>query len=91
MRRLFAFLWLAACAFAAEMRSSVTFNKDILPILQKNCQSCHRPAADPILARHRDKGRLTALLRRARLGTSLDLLFAATLQRRDQPAAAHLP
>src|SRR6266498_1310731 len=23
--------------------SSVTFNKDVLPILQKNCQSCHRP------------------------------------------------
>src|SRR5262245_53735882 len=23
--------------------SKVTFNKDVLPILQKNCQSCHRP------------------------------------------------
>lgn len=23
--------------------SSVTFNKDVLPILQKNCQECHRP------------------------------------------------
>jgi hypothetical protein len=22
---------------------SVTFNKDVLPVLQKNCQSCHRP------------------------------------------------
>src|SRR5262249_45158691 len=22
---------------------TVTFNKDVLPILQKNCQSCHRP------------------------------------------------
>ena len=21
----------------------VTFNKDVLPILQENCQSCHRP------------------------------------------------
>src|SRR5262245_11639630 len=21
----------------------VTFNRDVLPILQKNCQSCHRP------------------------------------------------
>jgi hypothetical protein len=21
----------------------VTFHKDVLPILQKNCQSCHRP------------------------------------------------
>jgi hypothetical protein len=25
------------------MASSVTFNKDVLPILQKNCQVCHRP------------------------------------------------
>ncbi|HEV2199463.1 MAG TPA: cytochrome c [Bryobacteraceae bacterium] len=23
--------------------ASVTFNRDVLPILQKNCQSCHRP------------------------------------------------
>src|SRR5688572_4277397 len=22
---------------------SVTFNKDVLPVLQKNCQNCHRP------------------------------------------------
>ena len=28
-------------AFAAE--PPVTFNRDVLPILQKNCQSCHRP------------------------------------------------
>ena len=37
-------------AVAAPMRATmeehsagVTFNKDVLPILQKNCQSCHRP------------------------------------------------
>jgi len=30
-------------ALAAEPADSVTFNKDVLPILQKNCQSCHRP------------------------------------------------
>jgi len=29
--------------FAAETSSPVTFNKDVLPVLQKNCQSCHRP------------------------------------------------
>src|ERR1700742_894982 len=23
--------------------SNATFNKDVLPILQKNCQTCHRP------------------------------------------------
>ena len=22
---------------------AVTFNKDVLPLLQKNCQTCHRP------------------------------------------------
>jgi hypothetical protein len=30
---------LGTAAFAAP----VTFNKDVLPVLQKNCQSCHRP------------------------------------------------
>jgi len=29
---------------AADISSqAVTFNKDVLPVLQKNCQSCHRP------------------------------------------------
>jgi hypothetical protein len=28
---------------AQNGRATVTFNKDVLPILQKNCQSCHRP------------------------------------------------
>jgi hypothetical protein len=28
---------------AAEVPSPVTFNRDVLPILQKSCQSCHRP------------------------------------------------
>ena len=28
---------------ATEQSSPVTFNKDVLPILQKNCQTCHRP------------------------------------------------
>ena len=28
---------------AAPDPSKVTFNRDVLPILQKNCQSCHRP------------------------------------------------
>ncbi len=38
-------LILAVTAVAAENTSSagVTFNKDVLPILQKNCQTCHRP------------------------------------------------
>ena len=28
---------------AADTSEVVTFNKDVLPVLQKNCQSCHRP------------------------------------------------
>src|SRR5258708_34410821 len=28
---------------AADLSSQVTFSKDVLPVLQKNCQSCHRP------------------------------------------------
>ena len=27
----------------AAKSSSITFNKDVLPIVQKHCQSCHRP------------------------------------------------
>jgi hypothetical protein len=38
MRWLITGLWLGSAAFAAP-----TFNRDILPIFQKNCQSCHRP------------------------------------------------
>src|SRR5262245_22120550 len=33
----------AAQGYAAETNGAVTFNKDVLPILQKNCQTCHRP------------------------------------------------
>src|SRR5579883_612978 len=34
---------LGMAAMAATNGSPVTFNKDVLPILQKNCQECHRP------------------------------------------------
>ena len=30
-------------AALAAPNAPVTFNKDVLPILQKNCQGCHRP------------------------------------------------
>ena len=39
-------MWLLAApsAFSADTAtSSPTFHRDILPILQKNCQTCHRP------------------------------------------------
>src|SRR5215468_603967 len=39
-----AVLWMSVAAVAADTASTpVTFNKDVLPILQDNCQTCHRP------------------------------------------------
>jgi hypothetical protein len=43
LRVSFAACLMGMTAMAASAASSVTFNKDVLPILQKNCQSCHRP------------------------------------------------
>lgn len=40
------FLFVCGAAFAAEANSgpaTITFTKDVLPILQRNCQGCHRP------------------------------------------------
>ncbi|HLK48983.1 MAG TPA: cytochrome c, partial [Bryobacteraceae bacterium] len=34
---------LLAAGVACAADTPVTFNKDVLPILQKNCQGCHRP------------------------------------------------
>src|SRR5713101_4322161 len=34
---------LAADTSSTNVAPAVTFNKDVLPILQRNCQSCHRP------------------------------------------------
>ena len=36
-------LGLAMGVAAIAATGSPTFNKDVLPILQKNCQGCHRP------------------------------------------------
>ena len=44
LRLVLASLAVAAAATASDQSSRVTFTKDVLPILQKNCQSCHRPA-----------------------------------------------
>lgn len=34
---------LASAAWAGTPAAPVTFSKDVLPILEKNCQECHRP------------------------------------------------
>src|SRR5579863_9573714 len=36
-------LALGTAVLAADSSSSVTFTRDVLPIFQKNCQTCHRP------------------------------------------------
>lgn len=36
-------LFATLCVRAAPNAPVVTFNKEVLPILQKNCQGCHRP------------------------------------------------
>lgn len=36
-------LLLGVAAIAATNSPTVTFNKDVIPVLQKNCQTCHRP------------------------------------------------
>ena len=38
-----AILMPGGAAMAVEASSGPTFNKDVLPVLQKNCQTCHRP------------------------------------------------
>ena len=43
IRLLLAGLAVGVAALASESSAPVTFSKDVLPILQKNCQSCHRP------------------------------------------------
>jgi mono/diheme cytochrome c family protein len=52
MQRILSIAFVAAAAVAAgwheqpivaESTTSVTFNRHVLPILQKHCQSCHRP------------------------------------------------
>lgn len=37
------FAFSSALVYAQLPGTDVTFNKDVLPILQKNCQECHRP------------------------------------------------
>ena len=43
MRALYGFLMMAAGAAVAVAADAPTFYKDVLPILQNNCQGCHRP------------------------------------------------
>src|SRR5262249_48933768 len=35
--------WAAALSLAGSVPGGITFNRDVLPIMQKRCQTCHRP------------------------------------------------
>jgi hypothetical protein len=41
--RFLAVLCLSGAAFAAQPPKAVSFSKDVAPILQQHCQTCHRP------------------------------------------------
>ena len=57
MRRLFAALLSTAITIgAASAAESVTFNKDVLPVLQRECQVCHRPGEIGPMAFLTDEG-----------------------------------
>ena len=47
---------------SAETPANPTFNKDILPILQRNCQECHRPGAIAPMSFTSSRKRVTASL-----------------------------
>src|SRR6266850_1457813 len=36
-------MWVPAPAANQNSTRAITFHKDVLPVLQRNCQSCHRP------------------------------------------------
>src|SRR5580692_10114798 len=42
-RTAFLIIFVGTGTRAAAASAPVTFHKDVLPILEKNCQSCHRP------------------------------------------------
>lgn len=43
MRSVAALLLLSAISLSAAPKKDATFYRDVLPVLQKNCQNCHRP------------------------------------------------
>jgi hypothetical protein len=78
MRTLVASLVLSACAVAATNSTSVTFEKEVLPILQKRCQDCHRPgeAAPMSLLTYQDARPWAKSIRQAVLTKRMPPWFA---------------
>jgi hypothetical protein len=69
---------LAMGATAAPIPASVTFNKDVLPILEKRCQDCHRPgeAAPMSLLNYKDARPWAKSIRQAVLTKKMPPWFA---------------
>jgi hypothetical protein len=62
----FSFTWILL-AIASAAPAEVTYHKDVLPILQKHCQGCHRPgeAAPMPLLTYKDTRPMAAAIRQA--------------------------
>ena len=81
---------LAPVAAAGQSSDEVTFTKDVLPILQRSCQKCHRPGtAAPMSLLTYDEARPWAALSRTASspdrclrGTSTDRSASLTPTRR---------
>jgi hypothetical protein len=75
----FAGLVLAAVVSAAP-NGQVTFNKDVLPLLQKNCQGCHRPGeiAPMSLLTYNDARPWAKAIKQAVLSKQMPPWFAET-------------
>jgi hypothetical protein len=65
-------------ACAATNPPQVTFNKDVLPVLQKNCQNCHRPgeAAPFSLLSYKEARPWAAAMKEAVLSKKMPPWFA---------------
>src|ERR1700732_1132427 len=78
MRTISLALIFAAASLAATSPPQVTFNKDVLPVLQKNCQNCHRPgeAAPFSLLSYKDARPWAAAIKTAVLTKKMPPWFA---------------
>lgn len=79
MRRLGIAVVLSVCAMAATNETAaVTFNKQVLPVLQKRCQDCHRPgeAAPMSLLTYQDARPWAKAIRQAVLTKKMPPWFA---------------
>jgi predicted CXXCH cytochrome family protein len=65
-------------AMTASVSAAPTFYKDVLPVLQHNCQSCHRPgqAAPTALLTYRDTRPWAAAIKQAVLARKMPPWFA---------------